>query len=58
MSEENRIQSGEVVYLVMSMWGNDGDEKYGEFIAPVFRSLRELRKHYPEPIKYIGVTQD
>lgn len=39
-------------YIPSATFSHKLGEKYGSLAFPAFETLKELRKHYPEPIEY------
>lgn len=49
---------GEKFYIPSAYYPNGGDAIFGDFVAPVFQSINELRKHYPVPMQFITMMHN
>lgn len=51
---ENEIENkNKKFYMPFVLCTHKMGIKYGDFVAPIFSTLEELRKWYPEPQKYV-----
>ena len=53
---ENKITNkGEILYVPMSINPHNFGNKMGNYVLPVFLTLDELRRYYPEPMGFITI---
>lgn len=55
MIENKTTDSGEVFYVPMSINPHNLGSKMGTYVLPVFLTLNELRRYYPEPTAFFTI---
>ena len=55
---ENEVKNIEKFYMPFVLCTHTLGNKYGNYVAPVYLTLKELRRWYPEPQKYVIMNME
>ena len=57
MTSNRKPYENETFYVPFVLHPHDYGDKYGKYFQPVYSTIEELRKYYPEPMEYITIMQ-